>query len=131
MISLGRASPATFGLRNKAGLLAGGRRLRDPGRAPRGSNSLWPLATFQIVLRPGTEAASLVLVTTPCACGRDGFDVGLDPFRSPLLGTSLLVSLTPDSDMLKFSGYPAAPRCYGPSVRPPLAVAYRSALRLR
>lgn len=48
------------------------------------------------------------------------FDVGLVPFRSPLLRNSLLVSLTPDSDMLKFSGYPAAPGCHGPE-RPTVA----------
>lgn len=32
------------------------------------------------------------------------FRIGLCPLRSPLLGTSLLVSLPPASDMLKFAG---------------------------
>lgn len=114
MISLGRTSPAAFGLRNKAGLLACGRRFRAPPRSPRGSNSLRLLASFQNVLRALGGNASLVLVTTPRAARTPGFDVGLVPFRSPLLRNSQLVSLTPDSDMLKFSGYPAAPRCYGP-----------------
>lgn len=116
VISLGRTSPATFGLRYKAGLLACGRRFRAPPRSPRGSNSLRLLATFQIDLQAQRGNASLVLVTTPCASRTPGFDVGLVPFRSPLLRNSQLVSLTPDSDMLKFSGYPAAPRCYGSGV---------------
>ena len=51
VISLGRTSPAAFGLRYKAGLLACGRRFRAVPRSPRGSNSLRLLATFQIVLR--------------------------------------------------------------------------------
>jgi len=51
VISLGRASPANFGLRNKAALLARGRRQRRRLPTLRGCNSLWPLATFQIVLR--------------------------------------------------------------------------------
>ena len=70
VISLGRTSPATFGLRYKAGLLACGRRFRAPPRSPRGSNSLRLLATFQIVLRAQRGHASLVLVTMPCARGR-------------------------------------------------------------
>ena len=50
VISLGRASPAVFGLRNKAGLLADGRRSRGLASTPRGYNSPRLLATFQIVL---------------------------------------------------------------------------------
>jgi hypothetical protein len=38
----------------------------------------------------------------PCRAG--GFSAGLFPFRSPLLGESLLVSFPPLTNMLKFSG---------------------------
>ncbi|XP_067951784.1 serine/arginine repetitive matrix protein 2-like [Watersipora subatra] len=64
VISLGRASPAAFGLRYKAGLLAlGGPSARAVGD-PRGSNSPRPMATFQSSWSPATRAR-LPLVTTP------------------------------------------------------------------
>ena len=37
-------------------------------------------------------------------CSTGGFSAGLFPFRSPLLGESLLVSFPPLTNMLKFSG---------------------------
>jgi len=47
VISLGRASPADFSLRYKAGLLAGDRRYTRVGALPRDYHPLWPLTTFQ------------------------------------------------------------------------------------
>lgn len=64
VISLGRASPAAFGLRYKAGLLAGGGPCARAVRDPRGFNSPRLLATFQSSWSLATRAR-LPLVTTP------------------------------------------------------------------
>jgi hypothetical protein len=79
----------------------------DSWKAPRGAadpraDGVLTLsdAAFQQTWAPvATEGASIDY-NSP----KGDFQVGLIPFRSPLLGESLLVSFPPLIDMLKFSG---------------------------
>lgn len=65
MISLGRASPANFGLRYKAGLLASGRRFRARRHDPTGLSPSVAIGDFPVRLVPWRRTATLDLVTTP------------------------------------------------------------------
>ena len=58
---------------------------------------------------PTLASSSVAGPTTPCAPRRPGF--GLAPFRSPLLGGSLLFSSPPPTWMFRFGGF--APACRG------------------
>ena len=86
---------------------------------PNEAITLYGIGNFSIVLYC-IDAAHAYPRHNSILHEKNGFDAGLDRFRSPLLTTSQLVSLAPDSNMLKFSGYPAAPRCYSPDNYPVL-----------
>jgi hypothetical protein len=76
----------------------------SPGRQRRPRTGFSPSATSRSrELRPGRARSILYkLQLGP----RPDFKFELLPLHSPLLGQSLLVSLPPLIDMLKFSGYP-------------------------
>ena len=72
---------------------------------------------------PTLASSSVAGPTTPCAPRRPGF--GLAPFRSPLLGGSLLFSSPPPTWMFRFGGFAPAswrvprPRAAGCPIRAP------------
>ncbi|GFY58677.1 uncharacterized protein TNIN_153281 [Trichonephila inaurata madagascariensis] len=106
VFSLGRSLPPVLGLHSRATRLSGVvlpiRGAEGTGLAP--ATAKGPRSRgLASVPRFGRDALHTPQV--PRRLATQGFGAGLFPFRSPLLGESLLFSFPPLTDMLKFSGF--------------------------